>query len=78
MCAFVCGNLEDTVRVFVQVVKVCYSCARTFTYTHHMHECHGNLGTFKDLLELFFFQGGMMVQHSSFNGFKSKKLGVHI
>lgn len=50
----------------IVVVNVILCCGQKFTITLHEHECHGNL------FELFYFLGGMIVQHTSLMTFKNK------
>lgn len=43
-----------------------YVCAHKFTYTHHRHECHSKFMLLIISLKfLKFFQGEMMVSHTS-------------
>lgn len=40
-------------------------CAQEFTLTNHGHEAQGYFVAVKDFVELFCFQGGMIVQRET-------------
>lgn len=50
-----------------------YNCDEKSTATCHRLEYHGHLG-----FEFFFFQGGMIIQHSSLMTLKQQELRAQV
>lgn len=55
-----------------------YSCDHKFKHNHYGYECYGNFRAFTDFFELFFLQGGLIIQQTSLMTSRKQEFGATI
>lgn len=58
------NNFNEKLHDFLCNCAFKYNCSQKFKYTHHEHECHGNIGLSMTSQSCFLFWGRKIVQHT--------------
>lgn len=60
------------------ILRYAYSCDHKFKHNHYGYECYDNFRAFTDFFELFFLQGGLIIQQTSLMTSRKQEFGATI
>lgn len=79
LCLFWVSRSQNMQSCYSSVLLInAYSCDHKFKHNHYGYECYGNFRAFTDFFELFFLQGGLIIQQTSLMTSRKQEFGATI